>query len=89
MSRFLLPVGLFGMLVLVFAVGLNKDPSFVPSPLIGKPVPSFRLARLQHPDQFVTDDDLRGQVSLFNVWATWCIACRVEHGLSCWQLMTN
>jgi cytochrome c biogenesis protein CcmG/thiol:disulfide interchange protein DsbE len=79
MSRFLLPVGLFGMLVLVFAVGLNKDPSFVPSPLIGKPVPSFRLARLQHPDQFVTDDDLRGQVSLFNVWATWCVGCRQEH----------
>ena len=79
MSRFLLPVGLFGILVLVFAVGLNKDPSFVPSPLIGKPVPSFRLARLQHPDQFVTDDDLRGQVSLFNVWATWCVGCRQEH----------
>jgi len=79
MSRFLLPVGLFSILVLVFAVGLNKDPSFVPSPLIGKPVPSFRLARLQHPDQFVTDDDLRGQVSLFNVWATWCVGCRQEH----------
>ena len=79
MSRFLLPVGLFGILVLVFAVGLNKDPSFVPSPLIGKPVPSFRLVRLQHPDQFVTDDDLRGQVSLFNVWATWCVGCRQEH----------
>ena len=79
MSRFLLPVGLFSILVLVFAVGLNKDPSFVPSPLIGKPVPSFRLARLQHPDQFVTDDDLRGQVSLLNVWATWCVGCRQEH----------
>lgn len=79
MSRFLLPIGLFGVLVLVFAVGLKKDPSLIPSPLIGKPVPSFRLARLQHPDQYVTDEDLRGQVSLVNVWATWCVGCRQEH----------
>jgi cytochrome c biogenesis protein CcmG/thiol:disulfide interchange protein DsbE len=79
MTRFLIPIILFGLLVIVFSVGLNRDPSFVPSPLIGKPVPQFSLARLEHPDQFVSDADLRGQVSLLNVWATWCVGCRQEH----------
>lgn len=51
----------------------------MPSPLIGKPVPSFSLTRLQQPDQNVSDADLRGQVSLLNVWATWCVGCRQEH----------
>ena len=79
MTRFLIPIVLFGILVVVFSIGLNLDPSFVPSPLIGKPVPSFSLARLNHPDQLVSDADLRGQVSLLNVWATWCVGCRQEH----------
>ena len=79
MTRFLIPIILFGLLVIVFSVGLNLDPSFVPSPLIGKPVPQFSLARLNDPDRFLSDADLRGQVSLLNVWATWCVGCRQEH----------
>lgn len=79
MTRFLIPIVLFGILVIIFSVGLNRNPSFVPSPLIGKPVPSFSLARLKEPDKFVSDADLRGQVSVLNVWATWCVGCREEH----------
>lgn len=79
MTRFLIPVVLFGVLVIVFSVGLNRDPSFVPSPLIGKPVPSFNLARLRQSDQSFSDADLRGRVSVLNVWATWCVGCREEH----------
>lgn len=79
MTRFLLPVILFAALVVVFSIGLQKDPSFVPSPLIGKPIPEFKLPRLKNPEQFVSDADLRGQLSLFNVWATWCVGCRQEH----------
>lgn len=79
MTRFLIPIVLFGVLVAVFSVGLQRDPSFVPSPLIGKAAPSFRLRALQAPDQVVSDADLRGRVSLLNVWATWCVGCRQEH----------
>jgi cytochrome c biogenesis protein CcmG/thiol:disulfide interchange protein DsbE len=79
MTRFLLPVILFAALVVVFSIGLQKDPSFVPSPLIGKPIPEFKLPRLKNPEQSVSDADLRGQVSLLNVWATWCVGCRQEH----------
>ncbi len=79
MTRYLIPIIAFVLLVVVFRVGLERDPTFVPSPLIGKPAPEFRLPRLQYPDQQVTDADLRGQVSLLNVWATWCVGCRQEH----------
>jgi cytochrome c biogenesis protein CcmG/thiol:disulfide interchange protein DsbE len=79
MTRFLIPVIGFGLLLVVFWVGLKQDPSIVPSPLIGKPAPSFEMPRLGDPDQLVTDADLRGQVSLLNVWATWCAGCRQEH----------
>ena len=79
MTRFLIPIVLFGVLVAVFSVGLQRDPSFVPSPLIGKAAPSFSLQALQAPDQVVSDADLRGRVSLLNVWATWCVGCRQEH----------
>lgn len=67
-------------MVAVFWIGLGKDPSYVPSPLIGKPVPEFRLPELGHPDRVVTQADLGKQVSLLNVWATWCGGCRQEHG---------
>lgn len=79
MTRYLIPVVIFALLVVIFTIGLDRDPTFVPSPLIGKPAPEFELPRLRYPDQLVTDADLRGQVSLLNVWATWCVGCRQEH----------
>lgn len=79
MTRYLIPIVAFVLLVIVFRVGLDRDPRFVPSPLIGKTVPEFELPRLRFANQTVTDADLRGQVSLLNVWATWCVGCRQEH----------
>jgi len=81
MTRFLIPVIVFALLVVLFMVGLDHDPSFVPSPLIGKQLPTFSLPRLHDPDQVMTDADLRGQVSVLNVWATWCVGCRQEHDM--------
>jgi cytochrome c biogenesis protein CcmG/thiol:disulfide interchange protein DsbE len=79
MNRYLIPVIAFALLVVVFRVGLDRDPRFVPSPLIGKPVPEFELPGLLEPAAAVSDANLRGQVSLVNVWATWCVGCRQEH----------
>jgi cytochrome c biogenesis protein CcmG/thiol:disulfide interchange protein DsbE len=79
MTRFLIPVCVFGLLVVVFAIGLTRDPSIVPSPFIGKPAPAFDLSRLGAPDERITDADLRGHISVLNVWATWCVGCRQEH----------
>lgn len=79
MLRYGIPLALFLLLVGVFFVGLQKDPSIVPSPLIGKPVPSFELPQLKDPQQVLTDKDLHGEVVLLNVWASYCIPCQHEH----------
>jgi cytochrome c biogenesis protein CcmG/thiol:disulfide interchange protein DsbE len=79
--RWSLPLAVFAVLVVFFAVGLTRDPREVPSPLIGKPVPAFTLAQLHAPDKTLGTADLRGQVWLLNVWASWCVSCRVEHPL--------
>lgn len=74
------PFALLAGLVALFWVGLQKDPGHVPSPLIGKPAPSFSLPSLRDPRNTVGTGDLKGRVSLLNVWATWCAGCRQEHG---------
>lgn len=77
LQRFM-PLIIFALLVVVLAVGLTLNPRLVPSPLIGKPVPVFELPLLNQAGTF-SDKDLKGQVTLVNVWASWCFACRQEH----------
>jgi cytochrome c biogenesis protein CcmG, thiol:disulfide interchange protein DsbE len=79
MLRFLVPLAVFIVLVAFLWVGLSLKPREVPSPLIDKPAPAFALSRLDNPQQSVTPQDLRGQVWLLNVWASWCVACLDEH----------
>lgn len=79
MFRYLLPVFAFVALVALLWVGLGRNPGYVPSPLIGKPAPDFELPRLDDPSSILSRDDLLGEVSLLNVWATWCVGCREEH----------
>ena len=81
MKRYLLPLLVFVVLAGFLAIGLKLDPREVPSPLIGKPAPAFDLPQLAAPDQRLAAKDLRGQVWLLNVWASWCVACRQEHPL--------
>lgn len=80
MIRIALPLA-FVALVVVLGVGLSLNPREVPSPLVGKPMPAFDLERLRFPELRVRESDLSGQVSLVNVWATWCAGCRDEHPL--------
>jgi cytochrome c biogenesis protein CcmG/thiol:disulfide interchange protein DsbE len=79
--KFAIPFVLFLALAGFFAVGLTKDPREVPSPLIDKPAPAFRLEQLHDPNKPFGPEDMRGQVWLLNVWASWCVSCRVEHPL--------
>ena len=57
-------------------VGLQRDPSYVPSPLIGKPAPEFTLPSLQDANYPVPSKELLGQPWVLNVWGTWCAGCR-------------
>lgn len=79
--RYLMPLGVFLVLVGFFAAGLKLDPREVPSPLIDKPAPAFRLPVLGEAGKTFSPEDMRGQVWLLNVWASWCAACREEHPL--------
>ncbi len=78
-AKFLIPLALFGVLVVFLAAGLGLDPREVPSPLVNKPAPAFKVPQLEQPEMQFAAEDLKGQVWLFNVWASWCVACRQEH----------
>lgn len=74
----LLPVAVFAVLAVALYLGLwNKDDR-LPSVLIGKPVPEFDLPQIEGRETGLSSADLRGDVSIVNVWASWCVPCRVE-----------
>jgi cytochrome c biogenesis protein CcmG/thiol:disulfide interchange protein DsbE len=77
----LLPLLLFIGLVGFLLVGLRRDPHEIPSPLINKPAPAFKLSQLQDPTKTFSAAEMRGKVWLLNFWGTWCVACRDEHPL--------
>lgn len=79
MSRYLWPLAGFILLVILFAVGLTKDPRKIPSPLIDKSAPAFELPKLHAPAERFSPTTMKGQVWLLNVWASWCAACLTEH----------
>jgi cytochrome c biogenesis protein CcmG/thiol:disulfide interchange protein DsbE len=79
--RYLIPLVLFLGLVVFLAIGLGRDPHEVPSPLINKPAPVLHLPQLADPMKAFSAEEMRGKVWLLNVWASWCVACREEHGM--------
>jgi len=70
-------------LIVLFATNIDRDPQFIPSALINKPVPKFSLPPID--DEIDSpgfdQDDFAGQVTVVNVFASWCIPCRDEHPL--------
>ena len=80
MKRWLmvLPLALFLLVAVFLYRGLYLDPAELPSAMIGKPFPAFSLPSVDG-GTTLTEADLKGKPALVNVWATWCISCRVEH----------
>ncbi len=74
-----IPLIIFVVMAIFLGIGLTLDPREVPSPLINKASPGFTLPQLHAPDKTLSQGDFVGKVSLFNVWASWCAACRQEH----------
>jgi cytochrome c biogenesis protein CcmG/thiol:disulfide interchange protein DsbE len=78
-ARVVWVLGIFVALLLLLGVGLTLDPREVPSPLIGRPAPSFELPLLHDPAKTFSSSNQLGSVWLFNIWASWCVECREEH----------
>lgn len=74
-----LPLLIFFGLGFFLYKGLYLDPREIPSALVDRPMPGFELPSLTNPDQLLTQDDLKGEIALINVWATWCPTCKEEH----------
>lgn len=83
--KLFIPLVVFVLLSLVFfqlekrMVSGDYDPSMLPSALVGKPLPEFSLTTLDNADKTIESIELNNKPALLNVWATWCVSCRVEH----------
>ncbi len=76
----LIPLAVFLVLIVVLATGFRlEDPHLLPSVLIDRPFPEFALQELHDSERIITEQDLKGEVALVNVWATWCANCLIEH----------
>ncbi len=76
---FVLPLVIFVGISVWFAIGLQRDPSVLPSALIDKPVPEFELPALLDDMPGFATGDFGGEVVMVNVFASWCVPCRIEH----------
>ena len=76
---FLVPVVILIALLTGFFFGLRRDPSLLPSMMIGKAVPDFSLPPVRPGDRGFATTDLGGEPMLINFYASWCAACRIEH----------
>lgn len=72
---------LFSLLALLGYELFHAKPNEIPSALIGEAVPTFTLSTLESPNVTFTQQQLRGHVTLLNIWATWCYACSLEHDM--------
>ena len=81
--RRFLPLIFFVLLVIVLGIGLTLNPRLVPSPFIGKAAPTFELPLLNADGSF-SQEDFKGNITLMNVFASWCFACRQEHEAIKW-----
>ena len=80
---YLLPIVLLGLFGAIAWIGLSpdRDPRALPSALVGKPVPNFKLTTLDPGQGELTPQDFAGKVAVVNFFASWCVPCKAEHPL--------
>lgn len=75
-KRLLIPLASVPV-ILLLAYGFRTDPKAIPSPLVQKPAPEFRLKAFGGGE--VSLADLKGKPVVLNFWASWCYpACYEE-----------
>jgi len=78
-KKYFIPLIAFVALIGLMLFGLKNDPKIIPSPFIGQEAPGFALPKLYKPEEMVTTKQMKGQVWVLNLWASWCVSCRAEH----------
>lgn len=78
-KKFFIPLVAFMALIVLMLFGLKNDPKIIPSPFIGQPAPEFSLPKLYKQEEMITTEQMKGQVWVLNLWASWCVSCRAEH----------
>lgn len=78
-KKFFIPLVAFMALVGLMLFGLKNDPKTIPSPFIGQEAPKFVLPKLYKPEENITAQEMKGEVWVLNLWASWCVSCRAEH----------
>ena len=86
MNRYVLPLGIFLVLLVFLGIGLGLNPREIPSPLIDKPAPAFELAELHQPGRMFATKDMLGKVWLLNVWASAKLSFAGMHEASQWSV---
>lgn len=79
MIKFFTPLVIFLLIVLFFWLGLGRDPNLLPSMLIDKPIPAFTASRLEDNNLQITQNDLKGQITVLTIWTSHCVGCQIEH----------
>ena len=74
----MVPLAIAALLGVAFYWGLWNNDDRLPSTLIGRPVPEFALPPIEGRTEGLSSEDLRDEVSIVNVWASWCVPCRLE-----------
>ncbi len=73
-----LPAAVFAALAGAFLWGLFNNDDSLSSTMMGRQVPDFDLSPIEGRIDGLSSKDLPGEVSIVNVWASWCVPCRVE-----------
>ncbi len=74
-----IPVGIFALVILFLGIGLTKDPHKLPSTMIDRPMPDFQLDAIAPGIPVLTNQDLKQNISLVNIFGSWCASCLTEH----------
>jgi cytochrome c biogenesis protein CcmG/thiol:disulfide interchange protein DsbE len=78
-TKLFIPAVFFIAMLGLLLFGLGRDPNQVPSALVNRPLPEFNRPNLLDESQTITSEQLRGDIFIVNVWATWCAPCHYEH----------
>jgi cytochrome c biogenesis protein CcmG/thiol:disulfide interchange protein DsbE len=78
-AKYIFPLILFIMVLIFLYRGLHLNPSEIQSPLIGKSAPNFSAPSIMDPKKTIDEKIFRDHITIFNVFASWCISCHTEH----------